>query len=206
MKNHFIKQSQLLVICSIFTFLFIRCEKDSNTSTDENIGYTYWVGSIPNSCYLLNFYGERAMQIKGKPWMVLKYERVSGEVLDCEMGLSEVTQTAITTSSGLGVSPEPTIDVSIIDFKDKLGLKSSVVLLLEWNVSVYASKSTIINGVQNFSFQANPPIGLGGGYSEEWKFTYTNVVAVMSGGVKNIDINYYMGCDSENNAFNLSKQ
>ena len=35
-------------------------------------GYQYWQGDIPNSYYRLNFDGERARQVTGKPYMVLK--------------------------------------------------------------------------------------------------------------------------------------
>lgn len=205
MKNFFIKQSQLLLTCLVITFFFVGCTKETSTDTssDGNVGYSYWVGDIPNSYYLFNIMGEKGRKITGKPFMVLKYNRVSLLILDCEMGLSEITQAGIATPSGLNVPPEPTLDIINIDFKDKLGLKSPVDLLVTWNSSLYATKDSIINGFQNFTFRTK-----GGGpgviYGAEWKFTYNNITLI--GGVKNIDLKYYFGGESDNNAFNLLKK
>jgi hypothetical protein len=184
-------------------FLFFSCKKSDNKSDDpgHGIGYEYWVGAIPNSYYEFNIFGEKGLQVKGKPFMVLTYNRTTGDYLDCEIGLSEVTQTNITTPSGIWVPPDPTLDASVIDFKDKLGLKSPVDLMVGWNSTYDSTKTAITNGLKNFSFRANYSIGFGGGYNEEWKFSY--VSNIMTGGVKNLDMNNYMGRESENNAFNL---
>ena len=205
MKNSLFKHCQLLLTCLFLSLLFFGCEKvsDPNTSSDGNVAYSYWVGDIPNSYYLFNIMGEKGLKISGKPFMVLKYNRVSLLILDCEMGLSEITQTGIATSSGLNVPPEPTLDISSIDFKDKLGIKSPVDLLVTWNSSYFATKDSIINGFQNFKFRTK-----GGGpgvmYGSEWKFTYNNVT--LTGGVKNLDLKYYFGSESDINAFNLLKK
>ena len=205
MKNYLIRHCQLLLTCLFFSVLFLSCEKviDPNSSSDGNVAYSYWVGEIPNSYYLFNIMGEKGRKITGKPFMVLKYNRVSLLILDCEMGLSEITQTGIATPSGLNVPPEPTLDINSIDFKDKLGLKSPVDLLVTWSSSYFATKDSIINGFQNFKFRTK-----GGGpgviYGSEWKFTYNNVT--LTGGVKNIDLEYYFGSESDNNAFNLLKK
>ncbi len=187
-----------LLLCCLF--LFFGCSLIDKSSSDDNYGYKYWTGSIPNSYYLLNIYGDRGLKITGKPFMVVKYDKVSLKILDCEFGLSEVTQTGIPTAHGLAVAPQPTVDAATIDYKDKLGLKSPVDLLVSWNIMGFATKSDITNGVQNFSFKRGSSPG-GVGYNEEWYFSYTN--NTMVGGVKNIDLKYYMGGDSDNNAFNL---
>jgi len=205
MKNYLFQHCQLLLTCLFFSLLFFGCEKvsDPNSSSDGNVAYSYWVGEIPNSYYLFNIMGEKGLKITGKPFMVLKYNKVSLLILDCEMGLSEVTQAGIATSSGLKVPPEPTLDISSIDFKDKLGIKSPVDLLVTWNSTFFATKDSIVNGFQSFTFRTK-----GGGpgvlYGSEWKFTYNNVTLV--GGVKNIDLKYYFGGESDNNAFNLLKK
>jgi hypothetical protein len=179
------------------------CTKKDETNPDDNYGYSYWTGAIPNSYYLLNIYGERGLKISGKPFMILKYDKVTLEIIDCEMGLSEVTQTGIVTPSDFPVPPEPTLDASTFSYASKLGLKSPVDLLVQWNITGYATKSVINNGVQNFSFKTgNSPGGIG--YNEEWYFSYNNVSMV--GGVTNLDQTYYMGGESDNNAFNLLKQ
>lgn len=206
MKKTLIQQCLLLLLtCLIFTFLFVRCEKvpDADSSSEGNVAYSYWVGEIPNSYYLFNIMGEKGRKITGKPFMVLKYNRVSLLILDCEMGLSEVTQTGIATPSGLNVPPEPTLDFNSIDYKDKLGLKSPVDLLVTWSSPYYATKDTVLNSFQSFSFRTKGG-GPGVKYDEEWKFTYNNVTLV--GGMKNIDLQYYFGGESDNNAFSLLKK
>lgn len=186
----------------LFSFLLVlfSCSLTDENTTDENFGYKYWTGAIPNSYYLLNIYGERGLKVTGKPFMVVKYDKVTLKILDCEFGLSEVTQTGITTAHGLAVAPQPTLDAATIDYKDKLGLKSPVDLMVSWNITGFATKSELTNGVQNFSFKRGSSPG-GVGYNEEWTFSYNN--SSMVGGVKNIDLKYYMGGDSDNNAFNL---
>jgi hypothetical protein len=194
----------LLLICLIFSLLFVRCEKfsDYNSSSDGNVAYSYWVGEIPNSYYLFNIMGEKGLKITGKPFMVSKYNKVSLLILDCEIGLSEIMQAGIATLSGLNVPPEPTLDISSIDYKDKLGMKSLVDLLVTWSSTFYATKDTV-NDFQNFYFQTKggePGVK----YDEAWKFTYNNVT--MIGGMKNIDLQYYFGSESDNNAFDLLKK
>lgn len=189
----------IAMLWCIFLLLLFGCSlKDE--SPEDNFGYKYWTGSIPNSCYMLNIYGDRGLKISGKPFMVVKYDKVTLKTMDCEFGLSEVTQTGIPTAHGLPVAPQPTMDAGSIDFKDKLGLKSPVVLLVSWNITGFATKSDITNGTQNFSFKRGSSPG-GVGYNEEWSFSFNN--SSMVGGVKNIDTKYYMGGDSDNNAFNL---
>lgn len=179
------------------------CGSGSGTSTGADkedtgaVGYQYWRGDIPNSYYVLNIYGERARKVSGKPFMVVKYDKVSLQITDCEFGLSEVSQEAVTNPSNLAAAPEPTLDASTIDYHTKLDIKSPVVLLAGWG-----SKSTIANGVQNFSFSRGSSPG-GVGYNENWAFSYDSVS--MWGGVRNIDTTYYLGNDSANNAFSLLK-
>ena len=173
----------------------------TGTSTGTSSGavaYQYWKGSIPNSYYLLNFYGERARKVTGKPFMVLTYNPVTLAITDCEFGLSEVTQTAVANPSNSPAAPEPTLNASTFDYQSKLNLQSPVVLLVGWK-----SKSTVINGVQNFSFKTGSSPG-GVGYNASWAFSYDSVS--MWGDVKNIDTTYYLGADSDSKAFSLLKQ
>lgn len=156
-------------------------------------GYQYWTGALPCSYYLLDFDGNRALKVTGKPFLVLTYDKISLDITDCEFGLSEVTQVGIIQGSGV---IEPTFDAATIDFHEKLGLQGPVVRCVSWG-----SKS-IVNGAQNFSFTANPAIGTGPN-SEKWIFTYLSWT--MSGGVTNRDTNYFSGRESETNAFSLSK-
>lgn len=161
--------------------------------------YEFWRGDIPNSYYVLNLYGERGLQVTGKPWMVLKRDGITLQVVDCEFGLSEVTQTSISTPSGLAAPPEPTLAATAIDYYSKLQLDTTkpVTLCVGWG-----SKSTIVNGVQTFSFTLGSSPG-GVGYNEGWSFSYLSLT--MWGDVKNIDTTYYLGIDSDSKAFSLMK-
>ncbi len=164
--------------------------------------YQYWKNTTESSYYLLDSYGKRVTKVTGKPFLVLTYNKVSLDITDCEFGLSEVTQVQL---AGGGV-PEPTLDAESIDFYKKLGLKSPVDLIVSWNVNLPEgiNKSTIENGVQQFSF-LHPANALGPGKnSEKWVFNYTN--ETMTAGVTNVDTYYFFGRDSEINAFKLLKQ
>jgi hypothetical protein len=162
--------------------------------------YEYWKGDFPNFFYVVNIYGEKSVKVTGKPWLVIKRDPVSLLVLDCEFGLSEVTQTNLPTDSKFAAPPEPTLAASTIDFHDKLQLDATkpVVLGVGWG-----TKATLVNSFQGFSFtQGSSPGGVGA--NEKWTFSYIGLN--MSGGVKNIDLTYFLGNDSDTNAFALTKR
>lgn len=161
--------------------------------------YEYWRGDIPNSYYVMNIYGERARKVTGKPWMVLKRDRISLQIIDCEFGLSEVTQVAVANPSNFAAPPEPTLAATSLDFYNKLQLDTTKPVTL--NVG-WGSKATLVNGVQTFSFKDGSSPG-GVGYNESWSFSYLSLT--MWGDVKNIDNTYYLGIDSDSKAFSLMK-
>jgi hypothetical protein len=164
-------------------------------------GYQYWKSNDNASYYLLDFYGEQTTKVTGKPFLVLTYDKITLDITDCEFGLSEVTQEIIAD----GGIYEPTLDAGTIDFHEKLSLKSPVDLCVSWSINLPGgdNKSTIINGVQQFSF-LHPANAIGPGKnSEEWIFNYTNVT--MTGGVTNVDTYYFLGRESGTNAFILRK-
>lgn len=168
-------------------------------------GYQYWKSNDNASYDLFNIYGDKARRVTGKPFLVLTYDKISLEITDCEFGLSEVTQEAISNPNDFPAPPEPTLDASAIDFHEKLGLNSPVDLCVSWNIDLPGgiSKSEIINGVQQFSF-LHPANAIGpGGNSEKWIFNYTSVS--MTGGVTNLDTNNFTGRQSATNAFILHK-
>lgn len=179
----------------------VRITAAAVTPGGGTVGYQYWKGDIPNSYYTLNFYGERARKVTGKPFMVLTYDKITLQITDCEFGLSEVTQVAITNPSNSPAAPEPTLEAGSIDYQTKLNLKSPVDLIVGWK-----SKSSINNGSLNgsptFSFNTGSSPG-GVGHNELWSFSNNNVS--MWGDVKNIDTTYYLGRDSDSKAFSLLK-
>lgn len=175
----------------------------SSTSSDGTGGteaYQYWKSNDTASYYLLDYDGNQATKVTGKPFLVLTYDKISLEITDCEFGLSGVTQELITQTG----TYEPTLDSSTIDFRQKLGLRSPVDLAVSWNVDVPGGVSkSIVNGVQQFSF-VYPANGIGPSKNlEKWTFNYTNTS--MTGGVTNIDINNYTGRSSGTNVFVLQK-
>ncbi|MDO8500227.1 MAG: hypothetical protein Q7S20_00105 [Gemmatimonadaceae bacterium] len=166
-------------------------------------GYKLWKGSFRESFYDLNIWGERARIVTGKPFMVVKYNKITSDILDCEFGLSEVTQQAI---PGFDPAPPyPTLSATTIDYHSELNLQGSVALCVGWS-----SKSSItlpngspikINSSAIFSFKNGSSPG-GVGYNAQWSFSQTNITMV--GGVKNIDTTYYLGIDSDpTSAFHL---
>ena len=196
------KKSTILNALFVFSLLFISggCgggNGSDGTTTDNTgpISYKYYQGSIPNSFYVLNIYGEKARKVTGKPFMVVKYNNINLDILDCELGLSEVTQTSVSNPSNFPAPPEPTLDAATIDYHSIFGLQGPVVLLVGWY-----SKSGITNGSQMFSFKKGSSPG-GVGYNEQWSFSYNN--ASMTGDVKNIDTTYFLGRDSDTKAFNM---
>lgn len=185
------------------TQLPITISAPATTTTDQTSDgnvYQYWKGSMVNSYNRFNFNGEPALTVSGKPWMVLKYDNVNNKVVDCQFGLSEVTQTANTQYDG--VAPEVTLNASSIEGYEKLGIKSPVNLMVSWN-SEYTSTSnkTIVNKVQEFSFESHYVSLYGVGFAEAWNFTYTS--DIMVGDVTNIDDTIYFGATSASKEFNM---
>lgn len=165
-------------------------------------GYQYWKGVMPNTYQEFNILGQPALQVTGIPFMVLTYDKISLDITDIEFGFSEVNQKVI--PSDLALPPMPTLDTTI-DFQEKLGLKSPIILLVPWNVQVPGGVGkSITNGVQEFSFEY-PANGIGPSKNvEKWKFAYTSWD--MMGGVTNLDTTSFLGRQSETNAFKLQKK
>ncbi len=192
--------SKLVFAALISLITLASCKKNADTGA---YGYSYWTGAIPNSYYMYNIMGEPGRTVTGKPFLVMKYDKVTLQVIDCEFGLSEVTQTGYSTPSGIGVAPEPTLNASTIDYQSKLDLVSPVDLLVEWNISGYTTKDSVINGYQSFSFHRKSS-GIGGiQYDDAFHFTYDNVS--LHGTMQNIDTVYYLGNQSDSVGFNLLK-
>ena len=172
-------------------------------------GKQYWQGDIPNSFYKFNAIGERALQVTGKPYMVIKYNKITNEIMDLEFGLSEVKQVELAHEWGLFAPPVPLDPAGYNMGTTILDLKSPTVTLVEWYATlpyagVEVGKKEIINGIQQFSFVSNSvhyPEGTV--WLENWTFTYTG--GTMTGGVTNLDTYAYGGCDSDTNAFKLRR-
>ena len=171
----------------------------STVPTSPAETYEFWKGSIPNTYYSLNIYGDRALQVTGKPWMVLKRDRITLQIIDCEFGLSEVTQIQIPNANNQPGSPEPTLAATSIDYCTSLQLDTTkpVTLCVGWG-----TKPTLVNGVQNFTFKMGSSPG-GVGYNESWSFSFLS--STLWGDVTNLDQTYFLGIDSDSKAFSLMK-
>lgn len=168
--------------------------------------YQLWVGDMPNTYYRLNIIGERAMQITGKPWMVVKYNNITQEILDVEFGVSEVIVGANNPDWPAVAGP---FDNSDWVYPSQLGLKPPIYTVVWFDEPVpgdvegiYKSK-TIVQGVQQISFVYDVSHNALGLNKEQWTFTYTG--ESMTGGVTNLDTYAYLGNDSDANAFHLRR-
>jgi len=107
--------------------------------------------------------------------MVVKYNNITSQILDCEFGLSGATQTQVPNPSNMQGFPEPTIDASSIDYHEQLGLISPVVVLGGWGfkseiVSTLGLPVTINSGAL-FSFYNGIQLAGGTHYTTKWSFS-----------------------------------
>ncbi|MBN1950986.1 MAG: hypothetical protein JW801_07265 [Bacteroidales bacterium] len=104
----------------------ISCEK-YEMKTDR---YSFWKGDIENYYYILDMNDQKFHLVKGKPFMILEYDPISGVPLRCEFGLSEAKNEYL---SGVeGAIPEPFLSASTLEYSQKLNLSGSVSLLCNW--------------------------------------------------------------------------
>ena len=185
--NYSIKASVVIIL--LFS-TFYGCKKDLN------YGYAFYQGAIPNTYYRFNYNGERAVAVSGKPFLVVKYDRVNHNVYDIEFGFSEVTQKIIDA----GGIYEPTLDASSIDYQKKFDLKSPVALLVNWPITAWGLGS-IQNGVfdksgYTFTFEDG---------NTSWTFSYLPAGS-MTGGAVLLDDYYYEGVETDKeNSINMLK-
>ncbi len=200
-----IKTFFMAASCAFSLLAMIGCSggstSPSSTNTPSGPAPTYelWKGSIACTYYSLNIYGDRAVQVTGKPWMVIKRDPITLLVQDCEFGFSEVTQAQIPNADNFAGTPEPTLAATSIDYCTQLQLDTTkpATLCVGWG-----SKPTLANGVQTFTFHVGSSPG-GVGYNESWNFSLLS--STLWGDVTNIDKTYYLGIDSNSKAFSLIK-
>lgn len=193
---------RFLLVSLCLAFGLLACGGAGSSSTTSTSPaptevYEYWRGDIPNTFYWLNIYGDRALQVTGKPWMVIKRDPISLKILDLEFGLSEVTQQQLPNPNNLPSAPYPTVSASSIDYASRLGLDLTkpVALCVGWR-----SATNLVNGVQNITFNHG---GSASNPTEQWHFSFLTLE--QWGGVTNLDTYAYLGSDSDTNAFKLMK-
>lgn len=129
------KKLGMLII--LIACLMPACEEDKNENPDR---YSFWKGDIENYYYLLDMNDQPLHLVKGKPYMILEYDPVSGVPIKCEFGLSEAHNVYMPGAEG--AIPQPFISASSFDYATRLNLLGSVDLLINWeNVSSYEELS-----------------------------------------------------------------
>lgn len=162
---------------------------DTSSDNSGNIAYSYWKGDFPITIYAMES-EERKGEIKGISFMVLKYDRISNDILDVQFGMVDATQ------RGEAVAV-PELDYKSVEGYDKLGLDTPVIIFTDWSSPFSSRNKKIVNGVNSFSF--NQP-SINGGYTE-WSFTHTT--SLMTGTVKNFETVF--GWESDTNVIKLTK-
>jgi hypothetical protein len=102
------------------------CKKDEDI-TDR---YSFWKGEFENYYYILDMNDQPLHLVKGKPFMVLEYDPVSGVPLKCEFGLYEAHNEYLTGAQG--AIPQPFLSASDLAYAKRLELTGSVDLLCNW--------------------------------------------------------------------------
>jgi hypothetical protein len=161
-------------------------------------GAQYWKGAFPDSFYWLNSHGVPAIEISGMSWMILAYDKISGDITSFNFGMSEVTYKLLSDEYSSDFQYLPNADAST--FPVELGLTGPV-----WELVGSDTLNGLNAGVQQFSFVLpNNESGC-----ERWTFNYTS--DQMTGGVENLDPTNPDNCSfwnrqSKTNAFHLYKQ
>lgn len=106
---------------------FTSCVKDEE-KTDR---YSFWKGDIENYYYILDMNDQKLHRVKGKPFMILEYDPISGVPLRCEFGLSEAKNEYLNGAEG--AIPEPFMYASSLEYAEKLNLSGHVSLLCNWS-------------------------------------------------------------------------
>mgnify|MGYP006958004759 CR=1 FL=1 len=107
---------------------FSSCEKDE----EQNDRYSFWKGDIENSYYILDMNDQKLHLVKGKPFLILEYDPITGVPFRCEFGLSEAKNEYLNGVEG--AIPEPFLDASAFEYAKKLNLSGSVSLLSNWTM------------------------------------------------------------------------
>ena len=118
-----------LSMIGLLMLLTPACQKKENQAADR---YSFWQGEIENQYYILDMHDQRLQVVKGKPYMVLEYDPVTGVPLRCEFGLSDAKNESLPGAEG--VVPEPFMSASGLLYAKRLNLSGSVDLLCNWEV------------------------------------------------------------------------
>ncbi len=159
------KTKLLLTIGVVLLILvpFTSCEKGKNNPER----YSFWKGDIVNYYYILDMNEKKLHLVKGKPFMVMEYDPLSGAPIRCEFGLSEAKNEYLPGVQG--AIPEPFLYASDLEYAKKLNLTGSAALLIGWGDGVTVNEQLTAGG---YRFSVDKGSDLWG--HEILKFTFTN--------------------------------
>ncbi|MFH1447021.1 MAG: hypothetical protein ABIG43_06400 [Chloroflexota bacterium] len=175
--------------------LYLQVTSDASSGRE---GTQYWKGTLPDSFYLLDSHGVPAIEISGISWMILTYDKISGDITSFDFGMSEVTYKILSDEYSSGFEYRANADAST--FPRELGLTGPV-----WTEIGSDTLNGLNVGVQQFSFVLSNNVDC-----ERWTFNYTS--DQMTGGVENLNpTNLDSNCNfwnrqSKTNAFHLYRQ
>ena len=170
-KNRLISYLFIFFVLAGLLVYFSGCTKDEDPVDPDR--YAFWQGDLPNYYYCLDMNGNPLHVIRGKPYMIIEYDPLSGVPLKCEFGLSEATNEYLD-----GVEfpiPEPFLYASSFQYADRLNLEGSVALLSNWS-EVGSHKELSTGGHEFWLDRSN---------GEMLHFTFTS--HGMEGEIKNPD-------------------
>ncbi|MGC9375723.1 MAG: hypothetical protein ACP5DQ_11865 [Bacteroidales bacterium] len=180
------------VVLTLIVF-FTSCEKDKDEEQTDR--YSFWKGDIENYYYILDMNNQKLHLVKGKPFMILEYDPITGVPLRCEFGLSEAKNEYL---SGVeGAIPEPFLSASTLEYANKLSLSGSVVLLSNW-YSVTTNEELSAGG---FEFSIDKGSDMWGHEILHFTFTFDD----MAGEIINDEVTWG-GRVSDTKAFKLIRK
>jgi len=172
--------------------------KGSDQPASSDGAFAFYADTSASTFYLFSLDCHRGVRVTGRLFVVLKKDAAGG-VIDCEIGMSAVTQTPLSLPPGDQIAFwEPMLPATNIDYRERLGLSGNVALLSSWSNPYDHFKSAMTNGTnaqgqKTFNFrQGNSP---GIGYNEYWAFAHGT--ASIGGYVMNTDKTYCLGRDSD---------
>lgn len=133
--------------------LFISCKKEDN-NPDR---YSFWKGDIENYYYILDMNNQKLHMVKGKPFMIMEYDPISGSPIHCEFGLSEARNEYLQGVEG--AIPEPFLNASNLEYANKLNLTGNVALLVGWNDEITVNEQLSAGGYKFSVDKGSDPWG-----------------------------------------------
>ncbi len=184
-----------LGLALMLTVPFVSCEKDEEAEEKQTDRFSFWKGDIENHYYILDMNDQKLHLVKGKPFMVLEYDPITGVPLRCDFGLSEARNEYLAGAEG--AIPEPFLSAGTLEYADKLNLSGSVSLLCS-RTPVITNEALSAGG---FEFSIDHGANMWGHEILHFTFTFDN----MAGEINNEEVTWG-GRVSDIKAFKLIRK